>query len=149
MQSPYAVDPLQRGRVSISLTSPETRPATSDLTLSLLLVKALLAISVHSVKTWLLSNAAVSDAEQSTPISVSALNAAFLLLAAVANVLLPPAHPNALAKSKAGAARQAESGLYILLHGLATTVEWWSFWNAIRHLPVFKSVTTSSLPGPS
>lgn len=138
MQSPYAVDPLQRGRVSISLNTPETRPATSDLTLSLLLVKSLLAISVHAVRTWLLSSNGFGE-DESSATSVSTLNAAFLLLGAIASALLPQSSSSVLpSKDKPATNKHADSPLSILSQGLAVVCEWAAFWYAIQQLPVFK-----------
>lgn len=164
MASPYAVDPFQRGRVSVALTSPETRPPSTDLALSLLLIKALLAISVQLVKSALLSDSfrlTLHDSEDfgdelegaaaaaaTTPTAVSCLNAAFLLLAAVATLLVPSTLAAQGASSTRSDGVKGKSSVRqqgnavrpesILVHGVATCLEWWTFWNAVQHLSAFK-----------
>lgn len=140
--------PTRRGRLSISLSSPSSYPSVqqgatipSDLLLSLLLSKSLVAIALHTVKVWLLS----------AGLPPAIFNAGFLLVGAICQLVSGSggsnSNPsNAMTDSSPVKDKQRRPTLRwinITTYGFGVCLEYIAFWTAIHHLGVAKVLMLS------
>jgi hypothetical protein len=125
----YTFDYTQRGRVPLQLASPTSSSIPSDLLLSLLLTKALSAISVHTTKAWLL------DAGTS-PL---ALNSGFLLIGAMGALVFGVSGSAAAATPSSGKPKRAKiDTAEVLKYAALNLAQWTCWWMAVDRLSVFK-----------